>query len=51
MFEMPKGWILPTYEWEDKLDYCDDYTISKTGLSREKLKKILEILSDNGVLK
>lgn len=44
------GWKIIREEWEDKLDLCSDYTIEKTGLSREKLYEVLQILSDNDVI-
>lgn len=44
------GWDFPRYKWEDKLEMTDDYTIKKTGLSRKQLEKVLDILSENGVI-
>lgn len=37
-------------KWETKLESTDEKTVRKTGLSKEKLKEILKVLYDNGVI-
>ena len=36
--------------WETRLEEMDEYEREKTGLSREKLHQVLEILAENGVI-
>lgn len=36
--------------WKQNLDRTDEYTIEQTGLSREKLEQVLEILYENRVI-
>ncbi len=37
-------------KWETNLQWCSDNIIEKTGLSRERLKKVLEILHENNII-
>lgn len=36
--------------WETRLDAMDGYEMEKTGLSKEKLYDVLQILAENGVI-
>ncbi|MEK5063659.1 hypothetical protein [Cytobacillus sp. FSL R5-0596] len=36
--------------WEIKLDGCEENVIEKTGLSRERLIKVLKVLHDNEII-
>lgn len=43
-------WLYREPNWETRLDELSDYEVEKTGLSREKLHQVLEILAENGVI-
>lgn len=36
--------------WKTRLDEMDGYEMDKTGLSKEKLYDVLQILTENGVI-
>jgi hypothetical protein len=38
-------------EWEENLENTSDYVLDKTGMSRDKLKSVLEYLHEHGVIK
>ena len=38
-------------EWVSKLEYTSNYELEKTGLSREKIKTLLQQLNDMGIIK
>ena len=43
-------WLYREPNWETRLDELSDYEVEKTGLSREKLQYVLEIMAENGVI-
>ena len=43
-------WLYKEPNWETRLKKMDDYQQEKTGLSKEKLHQVLEILAENGVI-
>lgn len=45
------GWHTNKYDWEDRLDGYSDSKINELGVSRDKVKEILQTLSDEGVVK
>jgi hypothetical protein len=49
---MPNGiWFLEDQPlWKKHLDRADECTIQQTGLSREKLEEVLEILYESRVI-
>lgn len=36
--------------WEENLEYAPNYVIEKTGMSRDKLKTLIEYLHEEGIL-
>lgn len=43
-------WMYKEPNWETRLEELGSYELEKTGLSREKLHQVLEILAENGVI-
>ena len=43
-------WLYKEPNWETRLDELSDYYIEQTGLSKEKLYKVLEIMAEHGVI-
>lgn len=45
------GWKIEKFDWEDDLMDCSNQIIRETGLSREQLRKALQVLSEEGIIK
>ena len=49
IFSLP-GWEYHPPKFEEKLQYLSNYKIEKTGMSREKLHKLLTFLYEEGII-
>lgn len=38
-------------EWEERLEMTSDYVIEKTGMDRQKLEELLNILYEENIIK
>ena len=47
---MLQGWKYRKPSWETYLESTPESVVKQTGLSREKLKQILEVLYENRVI-
>ncbi len=47
---MLNGWKYKKPTWETNLEDASESVIRETGLSREKLKQVLETLYDNRII-
>lgn len=47
---MLSGWKYKEPSWETYLENAPEYVIQETGLSREKLKQVLDILHENRII-
>lgn len=45
------GWKINQYDWENELWSCSNQIIKETGMSRDELQKVLQILSDYEIVK
>lgn len=45
-----KGWQYKKPVWETYLEDCSESVIRETGLSREKLKEILQVMYENRII-
>jgi hypothetical protein len=43
-------WKLERANWETYLEDCPESVIRETGLSREKLKQVLQVMHDHRVI-
>jgi hypothetical protein len=37
--------------WEERLEYMSEYKINKTGMTRNELKKLLQYLDEENVIR